>query len=166
MIVYKTHENYIDTPEERKAIWLCEHAIRNGECWDCHLEPNQKGYSNVTIGGREGEKWRAHRLVYTVIHGDIPRFGVIRHTCDNRRCIRPKHLLLGTDADNTADMMARGRHKFILPDNRKLTEADITNIMALRNLGYTYKEIADCFNVCTSTIMNNIRKNADVNSRN
>lgn len=53
-----------------------------------------------------------HRLVYCAEHGlhiDAIKDRVIRHTCDNRRCVNPKHLLIGSQQDNIQDMVDRNR---------------------------------------------------------
>lgn len=145
------------TADERDfAEWLFKHAIVNGECLECHLKPNAKGYCNVQIGGRSGIKWRVHRLIWTVVKGPITEGMGILHTCDNRKCFRPDHLFEGTESDNTQDMMQKGRGKYILPDNRKIK--DINEVVFMRNAGLTYKQIAEYFNVSPSTIMNNLRR--------
>lgn len=50
-----------------------------------------------------------HRLSWAIHYGPIPMGGCICHTCDVGRCVRPDHLFLGTQADNVADMWAKGR---------------------------------------------------------
>lgn len=153
----ESHPEYKGTNEESYALWLLENANLVGECWECHLAPNQKGYSNVAVGGRSGTKWRAHRLVWTVMNGPIPMFGNILHSCDNRRCIRPSHLWCGSEADNTADMMAKGRNKYILPDNRKLKD-HMHEVLELRANGLSLAKIAARFGVSATTVLVNLRQ--------
>ena len=61
--------------------------------------------------------YRAHRLMWEEVNGPIPEGMVLLHICDNPPCIRLDHLRLGTQAENVADMVAKGRHK--PPPSRK-----------------------------------------------
>ena len=69
---------------------------------------NAKGYGTTK---QAGKRWLAHRLAWVVANGrPIPAGKVILHTCDNPPCCEPTHLRLGTQADNIADMVAKGRY--------------------------------------------------------
>lgn len=57
-------------------------------------------------------KTLAHRMAWMLVHGPIAAGLVVRHRCDNVACVRPDHLLVGTQAENLADMRARGRACF------------------------------------------------------
>lgn len=81
----------------------------NGEgCLNWPLKSAIRGYGVVKIGiGRKYEY--CHRLAYGFANGPIPENMVVRHSCDNPACYNPKHLILGTDADNMRDRDMRGR---------------------------------------------------------
>lgn len=73
-----------------------------GECWEWQGK-RRNGY-----GLLEGGLGLAYRMAYTLSVGWIPPGMVVRHTCDNRPCCRPAHLILGTRRDNVLDSWARG----------------------------------------------------------
>ena len=71
------------------------------------------GYTKRAWGGKPKRTVKLHRAVYCDYHGlslDYIEGMVVRHICDNPRCINPLHLMLGTQQDNIDDMMERGRH--------------------------------------------------------
>ena len=78
----------------------------NGECWECcsHKSTSSSGYPTLH---RQGKTQLAHRYIYQMFKGEIPSGLVIRHTCDNKKCINPDHLILGTYRENTQDYMER-----------------------------------------------------------
>jgi hypothetical protein len=134
--------------------WVLAKAQRtvNG-CLECHLKPNKAGYSPIQVGGRGGIKWRVHRLVYSVKKGEVPRHLMVLHSCDNRRCIELNHLFIGTAKDNTQDMMNKGRHKYITPNNQKIDPQRIYN---LYNKGYDRFDIAGALDISPTTVWNYI----------
>jgi hypothetical protein len=70
-----------------------------------HLSTSN-GYVPLMICGRQT---RAHRHIWEECFGPIPKGMCVLHECDNRVCINPEHLFLGTDADNVYDMYSKGR---------------------------------------------------------
>lgn len=131
-----------------KAKWLIENAIPNGECLECHLSIDKDGYSQVSIGGKN---YRAHRLVYKAFICD-PGDLLVIHSCDNRRCIKPKHLSHGTQKNNIKDMINKGRRADTTGMHRALTAEMIADIFVQRRLGVTQRELAIKYRVDQSTI--------------
>jgi hypothetical protein len=89
-----------------------------GDCWEWQGPFFKKGYGSFT-----GRSLSAHRVAFYLVHGYWPV--VCRHSCDNRRCINPRHLLDGTHADNMRDAVERGRlhnqQKTTCPDEHPLS---------------------------------------------
>ena len=121
------------------------------------------GYGKVTV---DGKTWLAHRLMWTAKNGEIKDGLCVCHKCDNRKCINPDHLFLGSRFDNMQDMIAKGRAKFVgfLSPNFKgprpkkgeengravLNSALVEKIRAV--CGKTNKSIAAEFGVSPATI--------------
>ncbi len=77
------------------------------ECWEWAAYVRPDGYGGFRFGGREVH---AHRAAFFLTNGYLPESGrVVRHTCDNRQCCNPAHLLEGSHQDNMDDAVARGR---------------------------------------------------------
>ncbi len=89
------------------------------ECWDWLGRRSAGRYGAVTWHGRET---KAHRVAWEMANGrPVPSGLVVRHDCDNTICCNPAHLSVGTQADNMADAVMRGRISHL--GNRTLTEA-------------------------------------------
>jgi hypothetical protein len=96
------------TEEQIKRFW--EKVDRNGgpdSCWPWIGYVDNPGYGGFAIKQRY---YRASRIAYLVGIGPFPTDLHVLHRCDNTKCCNPNHLFLGTDADNAADCMAKGRN--------------------------------------------------------
>lgn len=78
----------------------------SGDCWIWKAGVSKYGYGAV---GKRRWSSTAHRVAYEIANGEIPKGMLVRHKCDNPPCVNPAHLELGTHADNTHDMVVRGR---------------------------------------------------------
>lgn len=77
-----------------------------GACWEWSGAKDRDGYGILKV---DGKLPRAHRVAYELAKGEVPAGQVVRHTCDNRACCNPSHLILGTIADNNRDRTERKR---------------------------------------------------------
>lgn len=75
-------------------------------CWVWTGARDSSGYARISYRSRN---WKASRAIWTVSRGEIPSTLCILHRCDNRLCVNLAHLFLGTNADNSQDMSAKGR---------------------------------------------------------
>lgn len=136
----------------------------NGDCWVW------KGNYGNAYGTyyHKGRAERAHKVAYVAANGPIAPYTCICHTCDNRRCVNPDHLWVGTYAENTADMWSKGRG-FVpqlpgraQPGERniasKLTEAQVYEIRDLAAKGANATELSLKFNADPSNIRSIIRR--------
>lgn len=89
-------------PEKR--FWPKVH--KTGGCWEWIAALYPTGYGMFSYKQRP---MSAHRASYLMFVGNVPDGLYVLHRCDNRKCIRPSHLFLGTPKDNMDDMTAKGR---------------------------------------------------------
>lgn len=88
---------------DESAFW--NKVIKGPGCWEWKGAHIPDGYAWMTWKRRQ---MGAHRVSWMLNHGPIPPGAHVLHKCDNRGCVRPDHLQLGTHKDNMADM---GRKK-------------------------------------------------------
>lgn len=106
MIIQKTSL----TPEAKLQDLLAQ-TKQVGDCLEWLRCFNTDGYA------RMGGNVKVHRLVYELVTREDIQGKVIRHTCDNIKCINPSHLLSGTNLENIQDRVDRDRgHKVITRD--------------------------------------------------
>jgi hypothetical protein len=146
---------------------------KNGDCWDWKRKISKTGYGQITINSKYCS---VHRESYKFFKGEIPLGNQVCHSCDNKKCINPEHLWVGTQKENIqdaknknrlADQRGRKHSKETLeklklrPHSdrrgekhhlRKLNEKDIFKIRDLLKNGYTQKQIGEMYEVNQSTI--------------
>lgn len=89
--------------------------VKKGDgCWLWEGAWSKKtGYGSFRVGTKHTDPTNgAHRVAWELQHGSIQKGMEVLHRCDNRLCVRPDHLFLGTQQDNIDDMYAKGRDAF------------------------------------------------------
>lgn len=121
---------------------------KNG-CWEWQGTLTYDGYGRWGINKK---KDGVHRSSYKIFKGEIPKGLFVCHTCDNRKCVNPDHLWLGTNKDNLDDMRRKGRQPKLL-GHRKLTIENVKEIRASYFGNFkTVKHFSKKFNVRNETI--------------
>lgn len=114
-----TLSNLLVIPRKEKPIrirkgfagrfWDNVKVAGDDECWLWTGRPNGAGYGSMVLNGKTV---MAHRASWLIHFGEIEEASariVVMHKCDNRLCVNPHHLELGTHKDNTQDAMKKGR---------------------------------------------------------
>lgn len=152
-----------DGPRARLSLEarLWRNVRRGGaaECWEWTGRAKISGYGFISLGGRGDGKAMAHRVSWEIHNGPIPsgtgyHGTIVMHTCDNRLCVNPAHLRLGTQTENVRDMDAKGRRRTVVRvgskhHNSKLTEDAVRFIRAS---SASNKELGARFGVTPSAI--------------
>jgi len=115
-------------------------------CWVWTACVDTSGYGKLSVGSREFD--RAHRISYRLHHGPIPEGLLVLHRCDNRRCVNPAHLFLGSIQDNMRDMVskerqARGENKW----TAVLTAAEVVELRERHADGETLSYLATVYGI-------------------
>lgn len=142
--------------EER--FW--ENVDKSGACWLWLAALDVHGYGRFRF---KKQSVKAHRVAWELAQGPIPAGLSVLHNCpggDNRRCVNPAHMFLGTQADNMRDMRAKGRQGIPNPvhgethHNAKLDADTVRQIRLALAGGEGHKRIGTRFGVSERTIFN------------
>ena len=105
----------------------------DGGCLEWQGALNSDGYPRGVVNGNRNSK--LHRELFNYMNGYYPE--VVRHTCDNIKCLNPFHLIGGSNLDNVNDRHVRNR------THRQVSELEIIFVKEARGLfGWTLKKIA------------------------
>ena len=123
---------------------------KGDSCWEWVASKYHDGYGAYYFNGKQG---RAHRVSWEMKNGEIPENMYILHRCNNRTCVNPKHLYLGTHQDNMNDLARAGTLKGIGHPSAKVTEREVRTIRHLwEKKIYTQIKIAEMFNISHKTV--------------
>lgn len=163
-------------PQKRPAadrFW--GHVDKTDACWNWTASLSKGGGAGYGVFSDDALRYvRAHRFSWELHYGAIPDGLFVLHKCDNRRCVNPEHLFLGTQLDNMRDRSAKGRapkgetrkhiptgdehwtrrKPYLVPrgsrnGQSKLSDAQVGEI---RKSVRSARELSRTFGVCESTI--------------
>lgn len=152
-------------------FWEKVHQIPFHSCWEWGGYREPDGYGQIIMGSRRrGRKQLAHRIAFALANGPIPADSLVCHRCDNRGCVRPEHLFLGTPQDNISDFVSKGRHLRLRSEPvaprermasgngmRRLTWAQVREIRARYQRGETQREIASLYGISRQHVQRIVR---------
>lgn len=142
------------TQDRVRRFW--SHVQKTPTCWEWTAS-KRDGYGLFQSIARKSAG-NAHRVAWVLAYGDIPKGSLVLHKCDNRSCVKPSHLFLGTYQDNMDDRNKKGRQaRGERNAHARLTADQVTTIRLLRNdgryIGWGKRiDIAERFGVSVHTI--------------
>ena len=158
---YRARKLGLDVPKRKPGmpprLDLENYIDKSADCWLWTSRKNTWGYGTYS----EDHKTKfAHREMYKRYVGGIPAGFVVLHKCDNPACCNPAHLSVGTHRDNQLDKVAKNRQaKGEVCGTSILTSMQVITMREMYATGkFTYKQIADLYEVCKDTAQKAIRK--------
>lgn len=145
----------INTLKKIEERFLAKVQVRADGCHEWIGAKQSNGYGRFNPFGKS---MYAHRfsalLKYGLIHHDFD----ICHSCDNRNCVNPEHLFIGSRKDNMQDCQKKGRTARGSKLSKKLKDEDVIQIRKLYQNGIKNKELAKKFGVTHSNIRKIVTK--------
>lgn len=161
------HNNYLrERAPLAERFWAKVCKTGDDECWLWQAATNNKGYGTLGSGGKHGTQMLAHRVSWELHYGEIPSGLQVLHNCEvrypigditNRRCVNPLHLWIGSAAENSQDMVRKGRANGgkAFGENHscaRITDSDVRDMRARASTGESAKSIATSYGMNTDYI--------------
>ena len=119
-------------------------AYKTNNCWLWTGAMNTCGYGWIT---RNNKQMNASRFAWQLVYGVIPNDMQVLHHCDNRACVNPGHLYLGTQSDNMTDRAMRGRCK-----THKLLPRDVKTMRVLNRYGVSQTKLCKIYSISSGSM--------------
>lgn len=133
--------------KRRDKYFNSKYEIKDNGCWEWIGSRDRKGYS------RFGIKTKAYRYSYEKFKGKIPQNMSICHSCDNKGCVNPNHLFLGTNEENQEDKVKKNRQAKEESHGRsKLTRENVIDIREKIIKGVGCRYLANQYHVTIGLI--------------
>lgn len=136
--------------------------VSDSGCWVWQKGKTSRGYGEIWI---DGKVKLTHRVAWELCVAPLSEGQKVLHDCDNPPCINPAHLQAGTQADNMADMVAKGRQgkgPVFLGENNpsaKLTKFQVERIRLLFSTGEVSKtDIGRVFGISDTQVGNIVKR--------
>lgn len=134
-------------PVSRFMALVKPDTISARDCWIWIGGGKGNGYGSFNM---DGYSMPAHRAAYKLFNGSVPDGVDVCHVCDNRACVNPHHLFIGTRAENMLDMKHKGRG--CGGARKHLREHTVQEIRRRLAMGMNQSEIARSLNVNRGTV--------------
>jgi hypothetical protein len=130
---------------------------KGDDCWEWQGNLDGQGYGKFPVKIEGKQKFLiASRVMWEFYYGEVPTKFVC-HRCDNTKCVNPKHLFLGTQKENLADMVKKERDELRAGErnpNSRLTKVQIDSIRYWRKTGIPAKVLASKFDISVGYVYN------------
>lgn len=139
--------------ERRKAFWI--KVKKTDGCWLWQGGKTRGGYGIFTR--RHGVQTTAHRIAWELTHGPVSEGLQVCHRCDNRPCVNPDHLFLGTPTDNMQDAANKGRTSKMGWGLPRVTTRGIEVMHEMHAAGMSHRAIGRWLGVAPRTVGYHLR---------